>query len=74
MFRERYCTGSRSIANYAVTTASVHDSQIDLSIPGIVNYKDKGYLNIVEKYSFMRHSQTVAILVRYLYLSKSVNL
>ena len=34
------------IANYAVTTASVHDSQIDLSIPGIVNYKDKGYFGI----------------------------
>ena len=34
------------IANYAVTTASVHDSQIDLSIPGIVNYKDKGYFGV----------------------------
>jgi IS5 family transposase len=31
------------IANYSVTTASLHDSQIDLSIPGIVNYKDKAY-------------------------------
>ena len=30
-------------ANYAVTTASVHGSQIDLSIPGVVTYKDKGY-------------------------------
>ncbi len=34
------------IANYAVTTASVHESQIDLSITGIVNYKDKGYFGI----------------------------
>ena len=34
------------IANYAVKTASVHDSQIDLSISGIVNYKDKGYFGI----------------------------
>jgi IS5 family transposase len=34
------------IANYAVTTASVHDSQIDLSIPGVVNYKDKGYFGV----------------------------
>ena len=31
------------IANYSVTTASLHDSQIDLSIPRIVNYKDKAY-------------------------------
>ncbi|MEM3907777.1 MAG: hypothetical protein QXZ17_13130 [Nitrososphaerota archaeon] len=30
-----------TIANYSVTTASSHDSQIDLSIPGIVNHKDK---------------------------------
>ena len=30
------------ITNYAVTMLSVHDSQIDLSIPGIANYKDKG--------------------------------
>ena len=29
--------------NYAVTTAYVHVSQTNLSIPGIVNYKDKGY-------------------------------
>ena len=29
------------IANYAVTTASVQDSKIDLSIPGIINYKEK---------------------------------
>ncbi|MEM3489104.1 MAG: hypothetical protein QXO75_05550 [Nitrososphaerota archaeon] len=28
------------ISNYSVTTSS-HDSQIDLSIPGIVNHKDK---------------------------------
>ena len=34
------------IANYAVTTASVHSSQIDLSISGIVNYKDKGYFRV----------------------------
>jgi IS5 family transposase len=34
------------IANYAVTTASVHDSQMDLSIPGVVNYKDKGYFGV----------------------------
>ncbi|MCW6157987.1 MAG: hypothetical protein LVQ63_00670 [Thermoplasmatales archaeon] len=34
------------IANYSVTTASLHDSQIDLSIPGIVNYKDKAYFGI----------------------------
>ncbi len=34
------------IANYSVTTASLHDSQIDLSIPGIVNYKDKGYFSV----------------------------
>ncbi len=31
------------IANYSVTTASLHDSQRDLSIPGVVNYKDKAY-------------------------------
>jgi IS5 family transposase len=34
------------ILNYATTTASVHDSRIDLSIPGIVNYKDKGYFGV----------------------------
>ena len=34
------------IANYSMTTASLHDSQIDLSIPGIVNYKDKGYFSV----------------------------
>jgi IS5 family transposase len=34
------------IANYEVTTASVHDSQRDLSIPGVVNYKDKGYFSV----------------------------
>ena len=34
------------IANYAVTTASAHDSKIDLSIPGIINYKDKGYFGV----------------------------
>lgn len=34
------------IVNYSITTASMHDSQIDLSIPGIVNYKDKGYFGV----------------------------
>ena len=34
------------IANYAVTTASFHDSQRDLSIRGVVNYKDKGYFSV----------------------------
>ena len=34
------------IANYSVTTASLHDSQIDLSIPGVVNYKDKAYFGV----------------------------
>jgi len=34
------------IANYSTTTASMHDSQIDLSIPGVVNYKDKGYFSV----------------------------
>ena len=34
------------IANYSVTTASLHDSQIDLSIPGIITYKDKGYFSV----------------------------
>jgi len=34
------------IVNYSTTTASMHDSQIDLSIPGIVNYKDKGYFGV----------------------------
>ncbi len=27
----------------SVTTVNVHDSQIDLSIPGIICYRDKGY-------------------------------
>ena len=27
----------------AVTPANVHDSQIDLSLPGIICYRDKGY-------------------------------
>ncbi|MEM4090201.1 MAG: hypothetical protein QXQ46_05555 [Thermoplasmatales archaeon] len=31
------------IANYSVTTASSHDSEIDLSMPGIVNHKHNGY-------------------------------
>jgi IS5 family transposase len=34
------------IANYSTTTASMHDSQIELSIPGVVNYKDKGYFGV----------------------------
>ncbi len=34
------------IANYSVTTASLHDSQVDLSIPGVVKYKDKGYSGV----------------------------
>ena len=38
--------GSMSIANYAVTTASFHDSQRDLSIRGVVNYKDKGHFSV----------------------------
>ena len=38
--------GNDMILNYATTSASVHDSQIDLSIPGIVNYKDKGYFGV----------------------------
>ncbi|MEM3845613.1 MAG: transposase [Candidatus Parvarchaeota archaeon] len=33
------------ILNYSVTTASDHDSQIDLSIPQIV-YRDKGYYGV----------------------------
>lgn len=37
------------IANYAVTTASIHDSQRDLSIPGVVNNKDKGYFSVEGK-------------------------
>ncbi len=31
------------IERLAVTPANVHDSRIDLSIPGIVCYRDKGY-------------------------------
>lgn len=31
------------IEKLSVTPANVHDSQIDLSIPGMVEYKDKGY-------------------------------
>ena len=31
------------IREFVVTTASLHDSQVDLSIPGIPCYKDKGY-------------------------------
>ena len=32
------------IEKLSVTPANVHDSQIDLSIPGIICYRDKGYL------------------------------
>ena len=35
--------GNDMIINYSTTTASVHDSQIDLSTPGVVNYRDRGY-------------------------------
>ena len=38
--------GNDMIANYSVTTASLHDSQVDLSIPGVVTYKDKGYFSV----------------------------
>lgn len=31
------------IRDFVVTTASLHDSQVDLSIPGIPCYRDKGY-------------------------------
>ena len=31
------------IEKLAVTPANIHDSQIDLSIPGIICYRDKGY-------------------------------
>ena len=31
------------IKEFVVTTASLHDSKIDLGIPGIPNYRDKGY-------------------------------
>ena len=40
------CVENDMIHNYAVTTASVHDSKIDLSIPSILNYKDKGYFGV----------------------------
>ena len=31
------------IEKLSVTPANVHDSQIDLSLPGIICYRDKGY-------------------------------
>ena len=31
------------IRQFVVTSASVHDSQVDLGIRGMTNYKDKGY-------------------------------
>ena len=37
------------IRSYAVTTASVHDSQIDLSKKGIPVYRDKGYFGVKPK-------------------------
>ncbi len=40
------CAENDMIANYSVTAASLHDSRIDLSIPGIVNYKDKAYFGV----------------------------
>jgi IS5 family transposase len=33
----------RLIEKLSVTAANIHDSQIDLSIPGIVCYRDRGY-------------------------------
>ena len=33
------------IMEFVVTSASLHDSQVDLSIPGIPCYKDKGVLD-----------------------------
>ncbi len=37
------------IRSYEVTTASVHDSKIDLSIKGIPVYRDKGYSGVKPK-------------------------
>jgi IS5 family transposase len=37
------------IRSYAVTTASVHDSKIDLSRPRIPVYRDKGYFGVKPK-------------------------
>lgn len=37
------------IRNIETTTASVHDSQVDLSEPGEVVYKDKGYFGVSSK-------------------------
>ena len=36
-------TDLQMIRQFVVTTASVHDSQVDLGIPGMTNYRDKGY-------------------------------
>ncbi|EQD26981.1 transposase, partial [mine drainage metagenome] len=49
--------GNDMILNYATTTASVHDSQIDLGIPGIVNYKDRGYFGNRWKRDRRNHGQ-----------------
>lgn len=37
------------IRNIETTTASVHDSQVDLTKPGEVGYKDKGYFGVISK-------------------------
>ena len=37
------------ITRYAVTTASTHDSKIDLSRRGIPVYRDKGYFGVKPK-------------------------
>ena len=34
------------IREFVVTTAPLHDTQADLSVPGIVNYKDKSYFGV----------------------------
>ena len=50
-----YKLHSKSDADYSLirdietTTASVHDSQIDLTKPGEVAYKDKGYFGVASK-------------------------
>ena len=36
-------TDLQMIRQFVVTTASVHDSQVDLGIPGMTNYRDKGF-------------------------------
>jgi IS5 family transposase len=34
------------IREFVVTTAYIHDSNIDIGIPGVPNYRDKGYSGI----------------------------